>query len=84
MSKGLIIIWYKVSISAHVIARSEAIPDCARLLVLVFTYHVKPLIAAEASSFVLTQKNQKVKTKRSFRPQAKHPGPRFLSGLCPL
>jgi len=32
----------------------------------------------------LIQKKQKIKTKRFFRPQAKHPGPRFLSGIYPL
>jgi len=46
---------------------------------------MKPLIAAEASSFVLIQKNQKIKTEKTFSPQGQLParfsvGPlRFLS-----
>jgi len=40
-----------------------------------------PLIAAGASSFVLTQKNQKVKTEKTFCPQGQLPA-RFSVGLC--
>ena len=38
-----------------------------------------PLIAAGASSFVLTQKNQKVKTEKTFCPQCQLPA-RFSVG----
>jgi len=40
---------------------------------------MKPLIAAEASSFVLIQKNQKIKTEKTFSPQGQLPA-RFSVG----
>ncbi|MES2379346.1 MAG: hypothetical protein V4553_22330 [Bacteroidota bacterium] len=30
------------------------------------------------------KKYQKIKPEKSFRPQARHPGPRFPAGLCAL
>jgi hypothetical protein len=40
----------------HVIARNEALPDCTGRICKVITYLMQPLIAAEATTFVLIQK----------------------------
>ena len=41
--------------------------------------NVSPLIAAEATSFLLKEKKQKFKTKKSFRAQLQRIGPGFSS-----
>jgi len=43
-----------------------------------------PLIAAEAYSFFLIKKKQKIKTEKSFSAAGQTPWPAFLSCLCPL
>jgi hypothetical protein len=57
----------------------SVVPNFRYLSCLVYAKH-SPLAAAEAPSFLLIEKKQKIKTEKSFPPQAFTFWPAFLSG----
>ncbi|MGN6178820.1 MAG: hypothetical protein ACTHNW_06545 [Mucilaginibacter sp.] len=69
----------------NVRCQSELVEDvCVRPLpaCIVRYLSLQPLIAAEATSFLLIEKKQKIKPEKTFRPQAKRLGPVFRQAFA--